>query len=55
MTKHVVDHRRINTSGRLMQFLRIAREARATWHRTEAKPGPARVVQYCRIARGRVV
>ena len=55
MAKHLVDHRRASTSARMVHFVAIARAARATWHRAEAKAGSARVVQFCRIARGRLV
>ena len=54
MTKHVVDHRRATNAGRLIRFLAIARASRATWHRPETPAGSARVVQFCRIARGRL-
>jgi hypothetical protein len=55
MAKHLFDHRRASKTGRVVHFLAIARAARATWHRAEAKAGPSRVVQFCRIARGRLV
>ena len=55
MTKHLVDHRRATKAGRLIHFLAIARATRATWHRPESSAGSARVVQFCRIARGRLV
>lgn len=54
MTKHLVDHRRASKAGRVMHFLAIARAVRGTWHRSEGKAGSARVVQFCRIARGRL-
>ena len=54
MAKHLFDHRRASKAGRVVHFLAIARAARATWHRAEAKAGSARVVQFCRIARGRL-
>lgn len=55
MTKHIVDRTRPTDAGRVVHFLAIARAAKATWHRSEAPVGPARVVQFCRIARGRLV
>ncbi len=54
MGKHLMDHRDVSNSGRMLHFMAIARAARATWHRSEAKAGTARVVQFCRIARGRL-
>ncbi len=55
MAKHLFDHRRISKAGRVVHFLAIARAARVTWHRAEAKAGSTRIVQFCRIARGRTV
>ena len=55
MTKHLFDHRRASKAGRVVHYVAIARASRATWHRSEAKAGSARVVQFCRIARGRLV
>lgn len=55
MAKHLFDHRRSSKAGRVVHFVAIARAARATWHRAEGKAGSARVVQFCRIARGRTV
>lgn len=52
MSKHLADHRKPSQGGRVKHFLRIARASRSTWHRSEAKAGSARVVHYCRIARG---
>ena len=55
MAKHLFDHRRASKAGRIVNFLAIARVPRSTWHRSEAKAGSARIVQFCRIARGRLV
>ena len=55
MAKHVFDHRRVAEAGRVVHFLAIARSVGRTWHRPETKAGSARLVQFCRIARGRMV
>jgi hypothetical protein len=56
MSKHLVDHKRAGSSGRVVHFLRIARTGRAAWHRAEALPlGNRRVMEFLRIARGRLV
>jgi hypothetical protein len=55
MTKHLMDHPRTTRAGRVLHYLRIARANRSTWHRSESKLGSTRVVQFCRIARGRMV
>lgn len=60
MTKHIADHRSPSNGGRLKHFLRIARDSsdavwRATWSRPLNRPkGNRRVVEYIRIARGRL-
>ena len=53
--RHIVDHPRAAKAGRIVNFMRIARSTRAIWHRSETKAGNARIVQFCRIARGRTV
>ncbi|WP_395542638.1 hypothetical protein [Neotabrizicola sp. sgz301269] len=53
MTKHLADKRKSSTGGRVKHFLRLARESRETWHRSEAKAGSSRLAQFLRIARGR--
>lgn len=55
MSKHLADHQRPTSGGRVKHFLRLARVARETWHRPHATPGHARLVQFLRIARGRTV
>lgn len=55
MTKHLADKRKPSTGGRVKHFMRLAREARETWHRSEAKTGSSRLAQFLRIARGREV
>ena len=55
MAKHLIDHSRVCKAGRLVHYTAIARAARATWHRAETTTGNARIVQFCRIARGRLV
>ena len=54
MTKHLVDHRKPSQGGRVNHFLRIARSRQTTWHRSEERAGSTRVVQFCRIARGKL-
>ncbi len=57
MTKHLADHRSDATTGRLRQFLRIARgQSQAVWHRLwqqgpDAPLDNRRVVEFVRIAR----
>ena len=59
MSRHLADHRTESTSGRMTQFLRIARSQSETiWHRLwqqseAAPPGNRRVVEFIRIARQR--
>ena len=53
MTKHLADKRKTSTGARVRHFMRIARTARETWHRSEAKAGSSRLAQFLRIARGR--
>ncbi len=55
MAKHLFDHPRVSKAGRVVHYTAIARAARATWHRAETTAGNARIVQFCRIARGRLV
>ena len=55
MSKHLADHQRPTSGGRVKHFLRLARAERAGWHRAHAAPGTARLVQFLRIARGRTV
>lgn len=53
MSKHLADHRTLTTGARLRHFLRLARATRQTFHRSHARPGQSRLVQFLRIARGR--
>jgi hypothetical protein len=53
MTKHLADHQAASSGGRLKHFLRLARTPRETWARRRGASGPARLVQFLRIARGR--
>ena len=57
MTKHLADHRSDSTTGRVAQFMRIARsQTQNVWQRLwQTQPGQApgnrRVVEFVRIAR----
>jgi hypothetical protein len=53
MTRHLADHRKPTSGGRVKHFLRLARTPRETWHRSRAGAGAARLRQFLRIARGR--
>lgn len=53
MTKHLADKRKTSTGGRVKHFMRLARAARETWHRSEGTVGSSRLTQFLRIARGR--
>ncbi len=53
MSKHLADHRKATTGGRVKHFLRLARAARETWHRPRGAAGKSRLVQFLRIERGR--
>lgn len=53
MTKHPSDHRALPQGGRVKHFLKIAHHRREGWHRTESSGGSRRLVEFCRIARGR--
>lgn len=54
MSRHLADHRAGSTGSRVKQFLRLARTPRETWKRARGAAGAQRVVQFLRIARGRV-
>ena len=54
MGRHLADHRSGSTGGRVKHFLRLARTPRETWKRARAGAGSQRMVQFLRIARGRV-
>lgn len=51
--KHLADHGRLRGNGRLRAFLRLARQGRGFWHRSEAAGSGRRVVEFMRIVRGR--
>ncbi|WP_164681950.1 hypothetical protein [Pseudogemmobacter blasticus] len=53
MSKHLADHQKAPTSGRVKHFLRLARSARETWHQPRKAAGAARLAQFLRIERGR--
>jgi hypothetical protein len=55
MARHVIDKRALPQGGRLRNFLRLARQERAFWHRSEACGTNRRVVEFLRIDRGRTV
>jgi hypothetical protein len=55
MARHVIDKRTLPQGGRLRNFLRLARQERAFWHRSEASGTNRRVVEFLRIDRGRTV
>jgi hypothetical protein len=56
--RHVADHRRTDGDGRLRHYLRLARFADdrpvRVWHRSHGAIGATRLVQFLRIARGRL-
>ena len=55
MARYVIDKRTLLQGGRVRHLLRLARQERAFWHRSEA-PGTNRpVVAFLRIARGHTV
>ncbi len=53
MTKHIADRRTPSQGGRVKLFLRLARQERGFWHRSESTAGNRRLVEFLRIARGR--
>jgi len=53
MTKHLADHRPASRGGRVRAFLKLARQKRETFHRTETPSSTRRLVEFLRIARGR--
>ncbi|NJM84201.1 MAG: hypothetical protein HC844_18715 [Tabrizicola sp.] len=55
MGRHIADKRAPSSGGRVKHFLRLARTPRETWYRPHTASGAKRVIQYLRIARGRVV
>jgi len=55
MARHVIDKRTLSEGGRVRNFLRLARQERGFWHRSEAPGTNRRVVEFLRIARGHSV
>lgn len=53
--RHLADHRKLSTGGRMKHFLRLARHPREIWHRPRSIAGKSRIVQFLRIERGRTV
>jgi hypothetical protein len=54
MSKHLADKRAPSTGSRVKQFLRLSRTKRETWHRPHTASGSSRLIQFLRIARGRM-
>jgi hypothetical protein len=54
MARHIADHNRPSRGGRVRNYLRLGRSRPETWHRSHAAPGSTRLVQFLRIARGRL-
>ena len=52
--RHLADHRAPSTGGRVKHFMLLARTPRETWHRPRPKAGASRLIQFLRIARGRL-
>ena len=55
MARHVIDKRTLSQGGRVRHFLRLARQERAFWHRSEAPGSNRPVVAVLRSARGHTV
>jgi hypothetical protein len=55
MARHVIDKRTLSQGGRVRNFLRLARQQRGLWHRSEAPGTNRRLVEFLRIARGHTV
>ena len=55
MARHVIDKRTLSEGGRVRNFLRLARQERGFWHRSEAPGTNRRIVEFLRIARGHSV
>ena len=55
MARHVIDKRTLSQGGRVRHLLRLARQERAFWHRSEAPATNRPVVAFLRIARGHTV
>ena len=50
MSKHVADRRTPSQGGRVKHFLRLARQDRSFWHRSESAGSNRRLVEFLRIA-----
>ena len=55
MARHVIDKWTLSQGGRVRNFLRLARQERGFWHRSEAPGTNRRLVEFLRIARGHTV
>ena len=55
MARHLIDKRTLSQGGRVRNFLRLARQQRGLWHRSEAPGTNRRLVEFLRIARGYTV
>ena len=55
MARHVIDKWILSQVGRVRHLLRLARQERAFWHRSEAPATNRPVVAFLRIARGHTV
>jgi hypothetical protein len=55
MSRHLADHRKATTGGRIKHFLRLARTPREGWHRSRDGATASRLKQFLRIERGRTV
>ncbi len=53
MSRHLADHRKATTGGRVRHFLRLSRTPRETWLRPRGAAGSGRLRQFLRIERGR--
>ncbi|MDX5401550.1 MAG: hypothetical protein LPJ93_04080 [Rhodobacterales bacterium] len=53
MAKHLADHRKASSGGRVKHFLRLSRTPREGWKVARSGSGAARRVQFLRIERGR--
>jgi hypothetical protein len=53
MPRHLIDRRKPSQGARLRNFMRLARQERALWHRSEAPVSNRRLVEFLRIDRGR--
>lgn len=54
MTRHIADHGHARGTGRVRAFFRLAKAGKGWWHRSESMGGGRRLVEFMRIARGRL-